>query len=226
MLEGRGTPVDDVEQLADAGEGEEREEDAERVADAEHLAEDAVEAEEEGEDEDGPGDVDEGEVVLDGEREEALGAADEVGRDRDAEHDAHDGEEAPLLQRIDDGEDQQAEEEDVGDLCEAGGAEGEGDVHADIGAAAEEVAEVHDEDERAEADALAEELDPVVTAAWRGRRANGDDRARLNGNGGRRHGQAIFSKRSRMRPLSRGWRVRVRKRPSQAARRSVSESEP
>ena len=55
-------------------------------------------------------------------------------------------------------EEQQGEEEEVGDMREADLGEGERGVHADVRAATQQVAVVGDEDERGEAERLAELL--------------------------------------------------------------------
>ena len=114
-------------------------------------------------------------------RIDGLGALQEIGRDGDGEQKAQPGVEAGARECGEEEEEQQGEEEEVCDVGEADLGEGERGVHADVRAAAEQVAVVGDQDERGEAERLAELLQHSSILS-----------------------EGIFSKRRRMRPLARG----------------------
>lgn len=108
------------------------------------------------------------------EGEEGLGALDEVGRDNDGSEKAHPRIESRAFCQGEDDEEQQAHQQDVGDLRVTDAGNGLRGVHTYVCAATEQVAIVADRDERRESDALADSLQHPM----------------------------IFSKRSRTRPFS------------------------
>jgi len=211
-LVGRGPPCGDPEELRDAGEGEEGEGGGDEATGAHEAAIPLGEAQEEQKNDGGPEDEEERDHAFDEiKRIDGLGALQKIRRDGDGEQEAQPGIEAGAREGGEEEEEQQGEEEEVCDMGEAELGEGEWGVHADIRAATQQVAVVGDEDERGEAERLAESLQhsavlPLLT--------------------GPIPSEGIFSKRRRMRPLARGWRSSRRKRLAQVLMRPSSEREP
>jgi hypothetical protein len=164
FLLGAGLPGGDPEELADAGEGEEGEEGAEDAGDAEGSAIPEGEAEEEEQKQGGPDDGEGDDEAVDfAHGEEGLAALNDVGRDDDGEDEAGPAVEGRATEGDEDAEEEEGEDEDVGDVGQTDGGEGDGRMHAGVGASAEELAVVGDEDEGGDADALREFFEEEVS---------------------------------------------------------------
>ena len=158
-LVGRGLPCGDPEELRDAGEGEEDEGCGNEAAGAHEAAIPLGIAQEEQKNDGGPEDEEERDQAFDEiKRIDGLGALQQIRRDGDGEQKAQPGVEAGAREGGEEEEEEQGEEEEVRDMREADLGEGERGVHADVRAATQQVAVVGYENERCEAERLAELL--------------------------------------------------------------------
>jgi hypothetical protein len=169
------------------------------------------------------------------EGEKGLGALEEVRRNDHDEQKPQPGIEASARDQDEEDEEQQGDQQDIRDLGIADAGERQRGVHADVFAAAKQVAVVACKDERCDSEALAELFEHESNSQIQREIGNG---CRWSRPGGKplgdcgcaalysRTASLIFSKRKRTRPLSRVMLERVRKRPAQAASRSASVSEP
>ncbi len=158
VLVGAGLPAHDEAELDEADDGEDGEEDSCSIAAADREAIPLGELAQHRDEHDAPDDHADDERAGDGEGNLAPQAFDEVPRQGDRERKANDGVVAGLLEADQADENERGQNEDVRHLGEADADQRKGDVHANVAAPAEQVAVVHDQNERRKPNALGELL--------------------------------------------------------------------